>query len=387
MGKFRKVRKSMQESEISETKENELLKSRVTEALEKEIDNLATKITYELSSKNLPASEVKEQPNKRPHPPIPQLPRSTRLSTQQESNPFVNEHYYPSTFKISESNSLEDDYIKIKPYKQVPVYDPYELSHHQKQPTSEQYIRPLPMEDYAFREPFSTKQLHPKRVGRVEEIHNYKSEEKILLEVVAKRRKSKQPRRNSCECRFKHEPMHKKSRKTEKEGLKKGQKKKGKEKEKEKGREKVKKVSELLGVEEGVAKEWVDALGNLEAAEIAQKVRETVKQVGAANLKHSRSASIARSVCESRVVGKKAEEPRIQRVESDTLELMKRSMETQNSQNGRRSEREKGAIFLKMKGLFGDQRKKDMFWFIEQNAHLDEEAILEKYVRIHNLAF
>ena len=376
MGKFRKVRGSRQESETSEAKENELLKSRVTEALEKEIDNLATKITYELSSKHLPVSEFKEHPSKLPHSPPAQLPRSTRLSTQQESNPFVSEHYYPSTFKISEANSVEDEYIKIKPYKAVPAYDPYEISHPQRQPASEQYIRPLPMEDYALREPFSTKEIHRKKVGRVEEIHNYKSEEKILLEVVAKRRKSKQPRKNSCECRLR-QPAHKKS-KGEREGLRKGQKKK------EKGPEKVEVVSELLGVEERVAKEWVEALGHLEAGEIAKKVRETVKQVGA-NLKHSRSASVVKSVCESRA-GRKAE-GRSERVESDALELMKKSMETQNSQGQRRSEKEKGAIFLKMKGMFGDQRKKEMFWFIEQNAHLDEEAILEKYVRLHNLAF
>ena len=53
------------------------------------------------------------------------------------------------------------------------------------------------MEDYELREyPVSAKELPGKSYGRVEEVHSYRSEEKILLEVVAKRRKSKL----KCEC-------------------------------------------------------------------------------------------------------------------------------------------------------------------------------------------
>ena len=107
VGKFRKVRRGSQEQvEEPVSRENEFLKSRVTEVLEKELEQLATKITNELSAKSQPVSELRECPPRPPHSPLTQLPRSQRVSTQQELNPFINEHYYGSTFKISNAHSL-----------------------------------------------------------------------------------------------------------------------------------------------------------------------------------------------------------------------------------------------------------------------------------------
>lgn len=42
--------------------------------------------------------------------------------------------------------------------------------------------------------------------------------------------------------------------------------------------------------------------------------------------------------------------------------------------------REKGKIFIEMKELFGEDKSKELFKFIEENFELGQEKIVEKWI-------
>ena len=267
------------------------------------------------------------------------------------------------------------------------------------------------MEDYELREyPVSAKELPGKSYGRVEEVHSYRSEEKILLEVVAKRRKSKL----KCECtkvkqKEKEKGREKKKEKEREKGRREHSKsqsksslkygnKQGEKKEKMKrmvgkigvekievgeievekidveeiGRKenrKAEQVAELLGVEQEAVREWVLAYGYLEAGEIAEKIRQNVKQLKVSMERRKEEEENSR---------------RNSRLWEEGLEQLKKSVETQNSQRDRLNSREKGAIFLKLKAECGEKLKKELFWFIEEHAHLGEKALTQQWHQTHS---
>ena len=44
--------------------------------------------------------------------------------------------------------------------------------------------------------------------------------------------------------------------------------------------------------------------------------------------------------------------------------------------------REKGKILIEMKELFGEEKSKELFKFIEENFHLGQEKIVEKWITL-----